>query len=55
MHLMAVVMMFFTLAHWNYTPVRYFTFHVLELDGGVVDVKVVVQAVFDVAQDALAD
>jgi len=53
--LSVVVVFFFALAHRNHAAVGHFAFHVLELDGGVVDAEVVVQAVFHVAQDALAD
>lgn len=51
---MAVVVMLCALAHRNYAAVRYFAFLVLELDGGVVNVEVVMQAIFYVAQDTLA-
>lgn len=50
-----VVMMFFALAHRNYASMRDLAFHMLELDGGVVDVEFVMQAVFHITQDALAD
>ena len=52
---MAVVMMLFAFTHWNHAAVRHLAFHVLELDGGVIDAEFVVQAVFHIAQDAFAD
>lgn len=45
----AVVVFAFALAHRNHAPMRDFAFHMLELDGGVVDVEAVVKAIFDVA------
>jgi hypothetical protein len=45
------VMFFF--AHRNHTAMRYFADHVLELDGGVVDMKFLVQPFFHIAQNAL--
>src|SRR5579863_1584326 len=51
---MAVVVMFFGLAHWNDAAVRHFAHHVLELDGGVIDAEMKMQTLFYVAQDAFA-
>ena len=53
--LVAVVVMLFALAYRDHAAVRHFALHVLELDRRMVDVETVVQAVFHVAQDALAD
>jgi 3-phosphoglycerate kinase len=50
-----VVVRFFALAHRNHATVGYFADRVFKLDGGVVDAEVVEQALFPVAQDALAD
>src|SRR5258708_15523042 len=50
-----VMMMPSTVAHRNHAAMRYFALHMLELDGGMVDAELVVQAVLHVAQDALAD
>ena len=47
--------MLFALAHRNHASMRHFAFHVLELNRGVVDVEVVMQAFLHVAQNALAD
>ena len=52
---MTVVMVLFALAHGNDAAVRHFAFHMLELDRGMDDAEVVVQAVLDVVQDAFAD
>ena len=41
--------------HRDYAPMRHFADHIFELDGGVVDVKLVPQAFLHVAQNALAD
>jgi hypothetical protein len=43
----------FALAHRNYATVRHFALFMFELDRGVVDAEVAMQAVFHVAQDAL--
>jgi hypothetical protein len=50
-----VVVMLFAFPHRNHAAMRHFALHVLELDRRMVDVETVVQAVFHVAQDALAD
>src|ERR1700722_6640661 len=47
-------MLLFALAHRDHAAVRDFADYVLELDRGVVDVEVVVEAVFHVVQNALA-
>jgi len=41
--------------HRNHAAVRHFADYVLELDGGVVNAEIAVQALFHVAQNALAD
>jgi hypothetical protein len=41
--------------HRNHAPVRHFAVHVLELDGGVTDVKFMVQAFLEIAQNTLTD
>ena len=51
----AVVVVLFGLRDRDHATVRDFAVDVLELDGGVVDAEVVEQALFYVAQDALAD
>jgi hypothetical protein len=50
---MLVLMQLF--AHWDHASVRHFADLVLELDGRVVNAKIVVQPLLDVAQDTLAD
>jgi ABC-type microcin C transport system duplicated ATPase subunit YejF len=40
--------------HRDHAPVRHFANHVLELDRGVVNAKVAVQAFFDLAQNPFA-
>jgi hypothetical protein len=50
-----VMVLFFALSNRNHAPMRDFANRVLELDGGVVNPKVVVQAIFHVPQDALTD
>jgi hypothetical protein len=50
----AVVVMRFALAHGHHAAMRHFAFHVLELDGRVVNPEVMMQSVFNVAKDALA-
>ena len=52
---MAVVLMPFALTHGNHAPMRHFTLHVLELNRGVVDAEVELQAVLHIAQNALTD
>lgn len=47
-------MMLFALAHRNHTSMRHFAFDVLELDGGMVNSEVAVQAFFNIAQNPLA-
>jgi len=42
------------LAHWDYAAVGDFADFVFELDGGVHDAKIVMQALFDVAQNSFA-
>lgn len=50
---MAMVMVLFRFTDGDYTSMSDFADSVLELDGGVVDPKVVMEAVFHVAQDSL--
>jgi hypothetical protein len=50
-----VMMLFRAFDHWDHAAVGYFADYVLELNCGVDDVEVVMQALFYVAQDALAD
>src|SRR6266481_5820816 len=50
---MLVLVRFFR--HRNHAPVGHFAVHVLELDGGVADPKVMSQALFQVKQNAFAD
>jgi hypothetical protein len=50
-----MMMMFFALAHRNHAPVRNFAHYVLELNRRVVNAEVMVQALFHIAQNALAD
>jgi hypothetical protein len=52
---MAVVVVLLGLPNRYHAPVRHLALHVLELDGGVVDAEIVVQAILHVVQDALAD
>ena len=42
-------------ADWNHASVRGFTDRVLELNRRVTDVKLVVKAIFDVAQNSLTN
>ena len=42
-------------AHRNHAPVGHFADHIFELNGGMGNVKILAQAVFHVAQNALAD
>lgn len=51
----AVMMMLYALAHRDHASVRHFAFLMLKLDRGVIDAEVMVQAVFYVAEDTLAD
>src|SRR5438874_2518326 len=44
-----------SLRHRNHAPMRDFAVHVLKLDGCVVDVELVAQAFFHVAQNTFAD
>ena len=53
--LVAVMLVFFALTHRNHASVCHFALHVLELDCGVVDSEVMMQAVLYVAQDSFAD
>jgi hypothetical protein len=41
--------------HRHHTAVRHLTFHVLELDRGMVDAEFIVQRVFYVAEDPFTD
>ena len=50
-----MMVLLFTLPHWNHAAMRHFAHHVLELDRRMVDAEVVQQALLHVAQDALAD
>ena len=50
-----MMLMLFTFPHRNHASMRHFAFNVLELYGGVIDTEALVQAVFHIAQDALAD
>src|SRR5690242_19936966 len=52
--LVAVMMCFRALADRNHAAMGHFADYVLELDRGVVDTEVAQQALFHVAQDALA-
>ena len=52
---MAVVVMFHAVANRNHASMRHLAFHMLELDGGVVDVKVMMQSVLHITKNALAD
>src|SRR6266496_2909167 len=49
-----MMMMFFALAHRYHAPMRHFAHGMLELNGRVVDSEVVIQALFHIAQNALA-
>jgi len=49
-----MVVMFFALADGDHAAVRDFAFGVFELNGGVDNVKAVIQAFFYVFQDAFA-
>lgn len=49
-----MVVLFPALAHRDHAAVRDFADGVFELDCGVIDAEVVVQALFHFAQDALA-
>jgi hypothetical protein len=51
---MVVVVMLFALTHRSHAAMGHFAFLVLELDGGVVDAEVLMQALLRIAQDALA-
>src|SRR6266480_7845235 len=48
------MMVRFGFPYRNDAAVRHFAFDVLKLDGGVIDTEVVVQDLFDIAQDAFA-
>ena len=52
-HTLMLVSVFFN--HRNHAAVRHFADHVLELDGGVVDVEVLAQHLFHIAQNAFTD
>ena len=45
----------FGFAHWNDAAVRHFAFDMLELNGSVVNPEVVMEDLFHVAQNTLAD
>lgn len=51
----SVAMPVFALAHRDHASVGDFANHVLELDGGVVDVKLRMETFLHVPQDALTD
>ena len=51
---MTMVMMPGRLTHGHYTAVRHFAFDMLELDGSVIDLELMVQLIFHIPQDALA-
>ena len=40
-------------AHRDHATVRYLTFRMFELNGGVVDTELAMETLFDIAQDAL--
>src|SRR5215469_11656511 len=48
-----MVMMLRALTHRNDTSMRHFAHDMLELDRGVIDAKVVMQPLLDIAQDTL--
>jgi len=50
-----VMMLLFSLPHWNDAPMRHFAHHVLKLDRRMNNAEVMRQAFLHVSQDAFAD